>query len=235
MDTEPDGLHAPRVQIQEVAITVTDLAAAARFYRDVLELPVAEGPRQVTVTIGSSRLVLEEGDQFSGVHHLAIGIAPADFEVARDWLSQRVELIVVDGSEVIEGPEGWDSRSVYFLGPEHIVLELIARDADSSARAGDGQVPRPLSLSEVGIGVPSVSEAVCALKSGLGLPPFPPQEASFAPVGGHDGLIILVDQHRIWYPTDAQQAARGSMTVTLAGPQTASLSLRESAIVVVTG
>jgi len=106
------------MQIQEVALTVSGLAAAARFYHDVLELPVAEQSGQVTVTIGSSRLVLEEGDPFAGAHHLAIGIAPADFEVARGWLSQRVEPIVVDGSEVIEGPEGWDSRSVYFLGPE---------------------------------------------------------------------------------------------------------------------
>ncbi len=67
------------MQIQEVALTVTGLAAAARFYHDVLELPVAEQPGQATVTIGSSRLVLEEGDQFAGAHHLAIGIAPAEF------------------------------------------------------------------------------------------------------------------------------------------------------------
>ncbi len=223
------------MQIQEVALTVTGLAAAARFYKDVLELPVAEQPGQVTVTIGSSRLVLEAGDQFAGAHHLAIGIAPADFEVARGWLSQRVEPIVVDGSEVIEGPDGWDSRSVYFLGPEDIVLEFIARDADSSASAGDGQVPRPLSLSEVGIGVPSVAGAVRALTDELGLPTFPPQGAQFAPVGNHDGLIILVDQNRIWFPTDAQQAARGPVTVKLAAPWAACLSLRESATVVAVG
>jgi len=119
---EAVGRQVESMQIQEVALTVTGLAAAPRFYHDVFELPVAEQPGQVTVTIGSSRLVLEEGDQFAGAHHLAIGIAPADFEVARGWLSRRVEPIAVDGSEVIEGPEGWDSRSVYFLGPEDIVL-----------------------------------------------------------------------------------------------------------------
>ena len=70
--------QAKSMQIQEVALTVSGLAAAARFYHDVLELPVAEQPGQVTVTIGSSRLVLEEGDPFAGAHHLAIGIAPAD-------------------------------------------------------------------------------------------------------------------------------------------------------------
>ncbi len=223
------------MQIQEVALTVTGLAAAVRFYRDVLELPVTEEPGQATVTIGSSRLVLEEGDQFAGAHHLAIGITPADFEVARGWLSQRVEPIVVNGSEVIEGPAGWDSRSVYFLGPEDIVLEYIARGADSSAPAGDGQVPRPLSLSEVGIGVPSVAGAVGALIGELGLPTFPPQGAQFAPVGDHYGLIILVDQNRVWFPTHAQQAARGPVTVKLTAPQAARLSLRQSATIVAVG
>ncbi len=223
------------MQIQEVALTVTGLAAAARFYRDVLELPVTEQPGQATVTIGSSRLALEEGDQFAGAHHLAIGITPADFEVARGWLSQRVEPIVVNGSEVIEGPEGWDSRSVYFLGPEDIVLEYIARDADSSAPAGDGQAPRPVSLSEVGIGVPSVAGAVRALSGELGLPTFPPHKAQFAPVGDHDGLIILVDQNRVWFPTDTQQAARGPVTVKLTAPQAARLSLRQSATIVAVG
>jgi catechol-2,3-dioxygenase len=223
------------MQIQQVALTVTGLAAAARYYRDVLELPVAEQPGQATVTIGSSQLVLQEGDQFAGAHHLAIGIAPVDFEVARSWLRRRVNPIVVDGSEVIEGPEGWDSRSLYFLGPEGIVLELIARDADSSAPAGDGHVPRPLSLSEVGIGVPHVADAVRALTGELGLPTFPPQGAEFAPVGGHDGLIILVDQNRIWFPTDAHQAARGPVTVKLAAPQAGCLSLRQSATVVAVG
>ena len=58
------------------------------------------------MTIGSSRLILEQGDQFAGAHHLAIGIAPADFEISRGWLCERVEPFVVDGSEVIEGPPG---------------------------------------------------------------------------------------------------------------------------------
>lgn len=148
------GRQAQGMQIQEVALTVKGLAPAGQFYRDVLALPVAEHPGKVTVTIGSSRLVLQQGDPFAGAHHVATGIAPADFEAARGWLSRRVDPIEVDGPEVIEGPEGWDSRSVYFLGPEDIVLEFIARDAHSSVPASDGRVPRPLSIIEVGIGVP---------------------------------------------------------------------------------
>lgn len=223
------------MQIREVALTVTGLAAAARFYRDVLDLPVAERPGQAVVTIGFSRLVLTEGDPFAGAHHLAIGIAPADFAVARRWLSDRVELIVVEGSEVIEGPTGWNSESVYFLGPGDVILELIARDADASAGPGGRQALRPLSISEVGIGVPSVAAAVRALGAELDLPAFPPQGPQFAPVGDHDGLLILVDMNRVWFPTNELKPARGPLTVSLAAPRAARLSLRGSATVLASG
>ncbi len=185
------------------------------------------------MTVGSSRLILEPGDRFHGVHHLAFGIGPADFQLAQAWLGQRVEAILVDGSEVIEGPEGWHSRSVYFLGPEDILLEFIAREADGHVPASEADVPRPLSISEVGIGVPDVSDAVATLTDQLGLPTFPPQGTHFAPVGGHDGLVILVDEERIWFPTASHQAARGPVVLEIEGPRPARVSLTSKATVFV--
>ena len=219
------------MRIRDVALTVTGLEEAARFYAEVLELPVVAGPGRVTVAIGSSRLVLTQGDEVAGVHHLAFGIAPADFALARAWLGRRVEPLVVDGSEVVVGPDGWDSESLYFVGPEDVVLELIARQADVGVPAGDGEVPRPLSISEIGISVPDVADAVRSLTGGLGLPTFPPQGTHFAPVGGHDGLVILVHEDRTWWPTDGLQASRGPVAVQLEAPRAGQVSLRASATV----
>lgn len=219
------------MRLEQVVLTVVDLGAAESFYREVLQLPVSARPGQVTVTVGTGSVVLERGAPFEGAHHLAFGIAPADHELARAWLRERVDPIVVDGSDVVVGGPGWHSRSVYFLGPEGIVLELIARDADAAAPAGDGPAPRILCLSEVGIGVPDVPAAVGALGDGLGLPPFPTQGPRFAPVGGHDGLLIVVEQDRVWFPTPCQQAARGPVSVRMVGPRAGHLELRPSATV----
>ncbi|MBF6330217.1 VOC family protein [Nocardia transvalensis] len=197
------------MRIREVTITATELGANAAFYREVLQLPVQASAERVQVGIGASRLVVTRGEAFSGVHHLAFGIAPRDFETARRWLGERVDLLRVNDSEVIDGPAAWDSRSLYFRGPEGILLELIARQHDSGAPAGDGAAPRLLSISEVGIGVPDVPEAVGALRDTFGLPQFPPQLPTFAPIGDHDGLLILADLDRIWFPTDADRPARG--------------------------
>jgi catechol 2,3-dioxygenase-like lactoylglutathione lyase family enzyme len=219
------------MRIRQVALTVNRLDETASFYREVLLLPVTAQARRTTVTVGSSRLVLEPGDPFPGVHHLAFGVAPADFQRARTWLGERVEPIVVDGSEVVEGPEGWHSQSVYFLGPEGIVLELIARQADREIAGSTGDAVRLLCISEVGVGVPDVGEGVHALTRELGVPAFPPQGTHFAPVGGHDGLVILVDEQRIWFPTDTQRAAQGPVVVELEAPLAARLSLRPTATV----
>ncbi|MFE9581801.1 VOC family protein [Nocardia sp. NPDC006044] len=218
------------MRIREVAISTTDLDAAAQFYRNVLELPVAVGDDHVTVEIGLSTLILTRGETFAGAHHLAFGISPDDFGLAWKWLGRRVELITSNGSEIIEGPPGWDSRSVYFRGPDGVVLELIARAADAGVAAGTGEAPRLLSISEVGIGVPDVRQAVGELTEAYGLAAFTPQLPVFTPVGDHDGLIILVDRERIWFPTEADLPARAAVAVRIDAPKGgATLTLGEVA------
>ncbi|MFC9435259.1 VOC family protein [Nocardia sp. NPDC057030] len=207
------------MRIREVTISTTDLDAAAEFYRNVLELPVVVGGDQVTVEIGLGTLVLTRGETFSGAHHLAFGISPDEFGLARKWLGRRVELITSNGSEIIEGPPGWDSRSLYFRGPDGIVLELIARAADAGVPTGTGATPRLLSISEVGIGVPDVQQAVGELTETYGLAAFTPRLPAFTPVGDHDGLIILVDRERIWFPTEADRPARAAVAVRIDAPK----------------
>jgi catechol 2,3-dioxygenase-like lactoylglutathione lyase family enzyme len=218
------------MKIREIEITVGELDSAAAFYRDVLRLPVEEQPDRVTVTAGHSRLVMTRAEEFDGVHHVAFGISPHDFDRARSWLRQRVELLVAGDSDIIQGPATWASRSVYFYGPEDIVLEYIARDADADAPYGD-EIPQLLSISEVGVSVPDVPAAVDELGRTFGLPRFPPQGPTFAPVGDHDGLLIVVDQDRIWFPTGTQLAPRGPLTVHIDAPQPADLPLTKQATI----
>ncbi|MCM6773397.1 hypothetical protein NDR87_07925 [Nocardia sp. CDC159] len=207
------------MRIREVALTATDLRAQADFYRDVLRLPTEQSADRLRVDIGTSRLIITRDEAFAGVHHLAFGITPGDLDTALAWLRERVELIRANGSELIDGPEGWLSRSLYFHGPEGIVLELIARQADTDRTGGDGSTPRLLSISEVGIGVPDVPAAVRTLAETFDLPPFPPQLPDFAPVGDHDGLLILARTDRIWFPTESDRPARGPLAVHIELPE----------------
>lgn len=201
------------MRIIDVTITVQDLAAAARFYSETLGLPVRQDHREAVVRIGSSQLTQIPGSAFDGAHHLAFGIPPADFSLARQWLAGVVEPIIVGDTEVVDGPEGWDSQSVYFLGPENIVLELIARQSDSDLPGSPGSQPQFTAISEVGISTPDVPATVQHVVEELRCAPFFAQGPTFAPVGDHQGLLIIVEQGRIWFPTRNISAAQGPLTV----------------------
>ncbi|MEV8143056.1 hypothetical protein [Specibacter sp. NPDC078709] len=202
-----------RMKIIDVAITVRDLTKAVQFYRDILLLPVKATPASAEVTIGSSRLTLTTGDGFDGAHHLAFGILPSEFDMAHEWLACRVPLLQADGSEIILGSDEWKSRSLYFLGPEDIILEFIARDADASTISSKGKNPRMLSISEVGIGVENVLDTVATLSEEMAIPNFYDLSSTFASMGSHDGLLIVVQQDRFWFPNKVSKPARGPLTV----------------------
>ncbi|GAA5228918.1 hypothetical protein GCM10025778_34570 [Paeniglutamicibacter antarcticus] len=209
----PINAEGAVMKILNVALTVHDLAGAVRFYRDVLGMPVDQDTDHAVVSAGSSRLSLTQGDAFNGVHHLAFGILPSEFERAHAWLGARVPLLAKNGQETFAGSGGWDSRSVYFLGPEDIILEFIARDADANLETGDQENPLILSISEIGIAVADVPSAAERLSTELGLPQFFDHDETFAPVGNHDGLLILVRPDRLWFPTDSLRAASGRLAV----------------------
>jgi len=193
------------MRIREVAITTHDLDASAASTETSCRCPSTSKPtgsRSPSAPAGwSSRTGSDSTRPPPG-----LGITPYDFPLARTfartWLSQRVTPMVAGDSGVIDGPASWNSQSVYLLGPEHILREFITRQADAGVPGTDGPTPRPLSISEGAIGVPDAEAAGRELTETLsGATSLPFAGAHFAPVGNHDGLLIVVDQERIWFPT----------------------------------
>lgn len=207
------------MRIRDITFTVRNLARCAAFFRDILELPVDERPDRATVHIGPDQLILLPGKGHPGVHHVAFGISPHEFESTHEWLAERAKIWTIDGSEVFPGPPGWNSRSLYFFGPEEIVLEYIAHDVDAVHLAGTGSAPDPLGIYEIGVAVPDVPAAVAELTEEFGLAPFPPQTATFAPVGDHNALLILVIPERHWLAAPKHfPAPSAPITVTIDAP-----------------
>lgn len=205
------------VYLSQVTVGTPDVDALEGFHRDVLQLRVERvTATAIEVTVGSGVVRYEARAQAEGAHHLAFAIAPEDFERAHEFLAARVDLIAAGGDTVIDGPGSWSSRSAYFNAPDGLILEYIAHEE----RRGLGRqstAPTPHGIAEVGIGVPDVPAAVQALSS-RGLTPYPPQGAAFAPVGDIDGLLILVDQHRLWFPEMRTHATTDPSTISISAP-----------------
>lgn len=219
------------MELREVEMTVDDLPAAAAFYQQLLDLPVTSTVDAARVRVGTSVLTLVQGAAAAGSHHLAINVPPSQFPSAKRWLAARVPLLQRDGADEFSLPSPWHSQSVYALGPECLLLELIARHdlADPTDPPTGDQFTSAglLCISEIGIAVDDVDAAASVLQRQFGLSRFTSGGPGFAPVGDPHGLLIVVDTDRVWFPTDAMVPSDGALVVTLdTGAATESTSLQ---------
>jgi catechol-2,3-dioxygenase len=189
------------MRLTHVSLPVADPARTARWFADVLG-------------VGPDLLTLREGPVV-GVHHLAFSVANGTFATTKEWLRDRVDLMAVDGQDEFEGPGSWNSRSLYFEGPEGAVLELIARrDLPDLPHVGVAPTNPILGLSEVGIAVPHVQAAAEVLQAELGVPAYDEApSATFAAVGGVHGMLILVAEGRTWFPLNEHDAGAAAIDV----------------------
>lgn len=187
------------MHIRQAQLATRSLDDTARFWGR-LGCPVDHADGVVEVVVGSTRLLFRELPGMTGALHLAITIPTGTFAAAAEWIAGIATVLVdADGRDEFEGPPNWNSRSVYFDGPDQQLLELIER-RDLAAAAPASAVPL-LSVSEVGIAVPDVLGAVGTLRR-AGLEPYAnPAGEGFAAVGDVDGLVILVSPERRWFPT----------------------------------
>lgn len=214
------------MEITALTLPAADLGEVRSYYSEVLGLPLLEDRGALEVPIGGTRVRFEPGTGAAAHDHLAFDIPAPRFADAKAWLRSRVELLALDGEDEFEGPDGWNSRSLYFPGPAGSILELIARrDLPAVERPGPFTARDLLRVSEVGIAVPDVLDAVAAA-SGAGLPVFGAgPDPEFTPVGDQAGLLVLVRPGRRWYPTDDRPATTGRLSVTLRGAVPTSLQL----------
>jgi catechol-2,3-dioxygenase len=207
--------------ITDVRIGTADLRDTARFYREVLDLPVALSEGSAVVSAGRSTITFIERAGFDESNHLAFTIPSNSFAEARAWLAARVQPMSWHGGETeLRLGEPWNSESVYFLGPDDIILELITRAHLDNPSDGPFSGAQLLGVSEVGLATSNVAKAFADVRTTFGLETFAGESPDFTTVGDQDGLLILVTEGRPWFPTTDRRAATGSVRVTLGGVST---------------
>ena len=210
------------MNIVEVRLGTADLGAAVRFYRDLLELPTVVSGATATIALGRSAITLTETPDVRESNHLAFTIPSNRFSAAKAWLSARAAPMSWEGGETeLRLGEPWDSESVYFEGPDGILLELIARHRLPNATADGPAEPftgaELLCVSEVGLGTPDVAATFAEVRRVFGMETFAGESPEFTTAGDQDGLLILVSTGRPWFPTSDWGASTGTVQVSIAG------------------
>jgi len=190
------------MRITGIELLATDLDEVARFYGDILELPLSRETGTVTLTIGWSTVVFRLGAARPGAIHIAFSIPRNQLGEAKRWLATRVPILSAGGTdELVLDREPWHSTSLYFRGPDGIDLELIARANLPIESTEPFTGSSLLCVSEVGRAVADVPAEVERLRRDHGIDAFGDWVHDFAPVGNQEGLFILVNEGRVWFPT----------------------------------
>lgn len=115
------------MEVRQVRLATRSTDETARFWARLGCAVDTAADDGVRVTVGTSQLVFHALDGMTGAHHLAFTIPTGSFAAAKDWVAARATVLGTPDTDEFEGPPSWNSRSVYFEGPDHQLLELIER------------------------------------------------------------------------------------------------------------
>lgn len=187
------------MRILHIALPVSDVAQVGAYFSDVLQLPVNGN----SVQIGWTRLQLRAAgsDPVGGVH-LGFNVPANRFAAATEWLLARAPLQTnAKGEAHFTFGDAWASESIYFEGPDGLILELIGRRRlPATDRTGPFHGSELTCVSEVGLPTADVPALHARAEASLALRPLSPPTPHFAALGDDEGLLIVVDATRAWFP-----------------------------------
>ncbi|RMF82072.1 MAG: glyoxalase/bleomycin resistance/dioxygenase family protein [Chloroflexi bacterium] len=215
--------------ITELKLKTQFLAALRDFYAGTLAFPFDGQTRPfdtIGFKIGHTHLIFEQAtDDSEPIYHFAFNIPENQLVEAKMWLSERTKLLTYNGKEIVEWP-AWDAHAIYFTDPAGNVAEFIARHGMSNASIDRFDAKSLLGVSEIGIAVENVTEAVQNLHQNLGIDVFDAGDGeNFTALGNDNGLFIVVKRGRNWFPTDDKPADLYPVSVSMTGAKSGEYQL----------
>lgn len=189
------------MHIKKIHLISSNLDAQAHFFAEILLLPTERKNDCLTVKVGTSQLVFQQG-QVDGHYHYAFDIPQNQFDEAVAWLRARGVSILADctGKQLYHHAN-INAHAVYFRDTDGNIGELIARRNLQTERLMTFDETSLLWVSEIGLATPHVIDTVEALKA-QGIPVWRGHGSeTFTMMGNEYGLLIVVQQERFWLPT----------------------------------
>lgn len=192
------------MHIRKLSLQSTNIAAQKHFYNEVMGCELLEeGEKHFDLKIGETTLRFEENVEASP-YHFAINIPSNQIEAALEWLKERVEVLPVDGEEIVDF-SSWRALSLYFYDEDRNIVEFISRERINQRVSKPFSANQLLSVSEIGMPVSDVKQAYHDLAKLVGpsLPLFSGSFDVFCALGDDYGLFIVIDpKKKDWFPND---------------------------------
>lgn len=193
------------MKIKELHLLTNNLDKTEEFYKEILDVTINEKTeKQLSFLIGTTQLIFILSQVPEPVYHIAFDIPNNKLEVAFDWLSEKVSVLPVTPESKIADIKLWNAKSIYFYDNNGNLLELICRfDLDNQSEK-TFDVTSILSVSEIGLvtdDVPALTNTIIE-KYKLHVFQKQPAQENFTAIGDDEGLLIIVNENRNWFPTN---------------------------------
>ena len=193
------------MKILELELQTNNLKLTEKFYSEVLELEINDkNPNSVAFIVGQSILRFTEHNDKSRKYHFAFNIPNNKLEDAIKWISTRSELIKNSEDSIITRFDNWNAESIYFYDNNKNILEFISRyDLENpSNKFFDSKLIQ--SISEIGVVTdkPLVLAEKLIKEENLDYFKKGPKREDFTALGDDNGLIVISNPNRNWYPTN---------------------------------
>jgi catechol 2,3-dioxygenase-like lactoylglutathione lyase family enzyme len=195
------------MDILEIEIQTDDLLETESFYSNILELKLAsKGQNSISFLAGQSILTFIKSNKLKPNYHFAFNIPNNKLDEAIIWATSKLNLIENADNGIVANFESWNAKSIYFYDNNKNILEFIARFDLNNATKKPFDTSSIQSISEIGIVDDSPIKLADELVEENNLYFFVKgaQSEKFATLGNDNGLFIIVEANRNWYPTEQQ-------------------------------
>jgi catechol-2,3-dioxygenase len=203
------------MHIHELELLANDLAELRVFYGELLGLPVLQASEAILeLRVGTTVLRFVQAPVgWQGFYHFAFNIPENQLSEASAWLQQRVPLIADRSGNSRFRSESWNAEQIYFYDPAGNIGELIARHGLANATSDPFGAQHLLNVSEIGLAVDDVPRAAGGLRKQFGIETYLEASDTFTPLGDEHGLLIVVQQGRIWFPDTGKAAVPAAVVI----------------------
>ena len=195
------------MNILEIEIQTDDLVETEIFYSDILGLQMAsKGQDSISFLTGQSTLTFIESVKLNPKYHFAFNIPYNKLDEAIIWTSAKLDLIKNADNAIVVNFESWNAKAIYFFDNNGNILEFIARfdlDNDSDKPFSISSIQ---SISEIGIVADEPIKLADKLveENNLYFCAKGSESEKFVTLGNDNGLFIIVETNRKWFPTEQQ-------------------------------
>lgn len=193
------------MKILEIEIQTDNIKETETFYSEILGLQlVNKNQNSISFKVGQSKLTYIKSDNINPKYHFAFNIPNNKLEEAILWAKSRLRLIENDENGIIANFESWNANAIYFYDNNNNIVEFIARFDLENSTEKPFDISVIESISEIGIVSDKPLDLAETLIESYNLVYFNKSTKSekFAALGNDNGLFIIVETNRKWYPTE---------------------------------